>query len=351
VQAAAKSALPQSLSGVAPEDAAALQEISSRLGTVKDLGGLNDLRQWLNNEAAAGYKQDGIAAARGTATKAGFRSAADAARNAYYDQLQKASGIDFQPIKAQQSALLNQQEGAAKLGQTLSSQQGLADEPKSKQQVLAEALTGGRAIKAGPIAGIGQLAAEKILNRTPLTQPNYLIREALKNLPNATPPASVATPSVAPNIAGQLPANATPPTIQGTPVPPSPPPSALPVSQQIALPQPAQPGLPQPSPQAALPNSRATLQLPQTTDGPNPTAPSPSPILNAATARMRIDPTQFQSPQVIPPTGARPVTPTGEVLSPIQRFLQSGELDNSILNPSTDDLKRAISNMRKRRDK
>lgn len=204
VQAAMKSALPQSLAGVAPEDTAALQEMSQRLGTVKDLGGLNDLRQWLNNEASAGYKQDGIAAARGTATKAGIRSAADAARNAYYDQMQQASGIDFQPIKAQQSALLSQQEGAAKLGQTLSAQQAVADEPKNLASRAAEVVTGGRALKAGPIAGAGQLIAEKVFGQKPLTQPNYLIRKFLSDLPDPTPQAA---PPPIPSNAPQLPAN------------------------------------------------------------------------------------------------------------------------------------------------
>jgi len=205
-QAAVRSALPQSLDGVAPEDAAALQEMSQRLGTVKDLGGLNDLRQWLNNEAAAGYKQDGVAAARGTATKAGIRQAADAARNAYFDQMQQASGVDFRPIKAQQSALLDQQEGAAKLGQTLSAQQAIADEPKNIATRAAEVVTGGRALKAGPVAGAGQLIAEKLLGQKPLTQPNYLIRKFLSDLPDPTPQTPSA-PTVLPANAPQIPAN------------------------------------------------------------------------------------------------------------------------------------------------
>ena len=225
VQAAVQSALPQSLAGVAPEDAAALQEISSRLGTVNTLGGLNDLRQWLNNEAAAGYKQDGIAANRGTATKLGFRQAADAARNAYYDQIQNASGIDFQPLKAQQSALMDQQEGAAKLGQTLSSQQAVADEPKSPQQVLADALTGGRALKAGPLAGTTQLIAEKLLGRTPLTQPNYLIGKFLSRLPEPSPalPAQAAPAAAQELNVPKLPANASPQVLTPQPPPPTPP--------------------------------------------------------------------------------------------------------------------------------
>jgi hypothetical protein len=85
-----------------------------------------------------------------------------------------------------QSALLDQQEGAAKLGQTLSAQQAVADEPKNFATRAAEVVTGGRALKAGPVAGAGQLIAEKLLGQKPLTQPNYLIRKMLSNLPDPT---------------------------------------------------------------------------------------------------------------------------------------------------------------------
>ena len=187
VQSAVTSSLPSTLTGVAPEDAAALQQIGDRLGTVKTMGGFNDLRQWLNNEASSSYMKDNIAAGRSSTVNGAYRAAADAARNAYFDQLQNHSGIDFQPIKSQQSALMSQQEGLAGVAQKLSAQQGLADEPKNVQQVLSDALTGGRALKAGPIAGVGQLLAEKALGRTPLTQPNYLIRNMLSNLPDPTP--------------------------------------------------------------------------------------------------------------------------------------------------------------------
>jgi len=214
VQAAVGQSFPQTLAGVSPEDAAAIQQLQGRLGTINTLGGLNDLRQWLNDEAAAGYKQDGVAAARGTATKAGIRTAADAARNAYYDQLQKASGVDFRPLKAQQSALLDQQEGAAKLGQTLSAQQAVADEPKNLGTRAAEVVTGGRALKAGPVAGAGQFIAEKLLGQKPLTQPNYLIRKFLSDLPEPTPPQAIPPQAQSP---GSALARAN--VVQGSPAP------------------------------------------------------------------------------------------------------------------------------------
>jgi hypothetical protein len=351
VQAAVGQSFPQSLAGVSPEDATAIQQLQQRLGTVNTLGGLNDLRQWLNDEAAAGYKQDGVAAARGTATKAGIRTAADAARNAYYDQLQQASGVDFRPLKAQQSALLDQQEGAAKLGQTLSAQQAIADEPKSPQEVFGNALTGGRALKAGPLAGTTQLITEKLLGRTPLTQPNYLIRKFLSDLPDPTPQAPpVGAPQ--PTNAPQLPANASPQMVQGQPIPPQPPPSSAPqlvAPLQPQLPAPVQPQLPVGELQRLLANS-GQLELPSTTDGMTVSqSPStPYPALNEATARTRITPTEFAKPEIIPPT-TRPVTPSGQVQTPLQRFLNAGELDTSLVNPSTDDLKRAIAAMRKRK--
>lgn len=328
VQASVGQSFPKTLSGVSPEDAAAIQQLQQRLGTVNTLGGLNDLRQWLNDEAASGYKQDGIAAARGTATKAGIRAAADAARNAYYDQLQHASGTDFRPIKAQQSALLDQQEGAAKLGQSLSAQQAVADEPKSGRARVGEALTGGRALKAGPIAGIAQLATEKLLGQKPLTQPNYLIRNFLSNLPDPTPttPQGVAIP---PLNSPRLAANATPQVIQGTPV--SPPPQAPPTLQ---LTQALQRLLPQTTSEGSVPAYQQSV--------------SPPPV-NPSTAKTRIAPTRFAPSSEVAPTLTRPVTPSGQVMTPLQRFLQAGDLEKSVVDPSTDDLKRAIANMRKRK--
>lgn len=344
IQAAVGQSFPKTLAGVSPEDAAAIQQLQSRLGTINTLGGLNDLRQWLNDEAAAGYKQDGVAAARGTATKAGIRTAADAARNAYYDQLQQASGTDFRPLKAQQSALLDQQEGAAKLGQTLSAQQAIANEPKSPGARIGEVLTGGRALKAGPIAGAAQLAAEKLLRQTPLTQPNYLIRKFLSDLPEPTPQSpQVAAP--VPSNAPQLPANASPQNLNPQPPAPGPSPQPLLGNPQGQLPATAV--------QALLEQSAQPLALPADTNAMN-VSQSPStqyPPLNADTARTRIAPTQYAAPPPVASTGARPVTPSGQVLTPLQRFLQAGDLGNSIVEPSTDDLKRAIQNMRKRRGK
>lgn len=318
VQNAVKSALPDTLAGVAPEDAAALQDLSTRLGTVNTMGGLNDLRTWLNNEAAASYKQDGIAANRGAATQKAYRTAADTARDSYYDQLQQLSGKDFQPIKQQQSQLMYQQEGLAGLGKNLSAQQAIADEPKAPQQVLSDVLTGGRALKAGPIAGAGQFVAEKLLNRTPLTQPNYLIRKALSNLPEASPaPVVGVSPTSLPN---------------GPALPP-PSPSQLPAADQIM-------NLPPLSASRLLSDSSSARSMPIQT---------PYPDLNEATASTRIQPTQFANPEILPPNVTRPVGPDGQVGVPLQRFLDAGPLGKAIQNPSTNDLIRAIAEMRKRK--
>jgi hypothetical protein len=61
-------------------------------------------------------------------------------------------------------------------------------------------------LKAGPVAGAGQLIAEKVLGQKPLTQPNYLIRKFLSDLPDPTPQTPSA-PTVLPSNAPQIPAN------------------------------------------------------------------------------------------------------------------------------------------------
>lgn len=180
IQSAVEGALPKSLDKFAPEDRAALQDLSDRVGKVDTLQGLNDLRQYLNTEASPTYRAN--RAVSGAVDKA-YANAADAARNAYYDQLQNVSGMDFAPLKQRESALITTKEALGSNSSSLAAKQAQSEEPQNARVMIGNALSGAGAIKAGPVAGLARLIAEKGLKIEPMTQTQYLVRRAFDKLP------------------------------------------------------------------------------------------------------------------------------------------------------------------------
>jgi hypothetical protein len=326
--------------GMSAADIAGINDLIDRSGQITNLGELNGFRGIMNEEASPSYRQSPTQAGRASAPQQVATDTANAVRAHYFDQMQNATvspqnpnGIDFQPLKSQESQLLTTKEAIERI---LS--------PESKAEATFNA--GGKSTKEvlGDLANVIKeprtTVTQTLLRESPATRSANLIRLALKDLPEANPVPAITQNAVGaqPPIAGNLPANASPPTIQGTPVgapPPSPSPIGLQAPAQLQLPAGGDPRFLAP---AASPGTPAP-----------PSTPYPS--LNEATARTRIAPTQFASPEVIPPSGARPVTPSGQVMTPIQRFLQAGDLEPTTTNPSVDDLKRAIAGMRKKSGK
>lgn len=330
--------------GMSSADIAGINDLIHRSGQITNLGDLNSFRQIMNEEASPSYRQTPTRAGQASAPQQVATDAANAVRNHYFDQMQQATGTDFQPLKAQESKLLTTKEAIERMQSPEAKAEATFNAPSTVKESLGNLAN----IIKEPRATVTQT----ILRESPATRAAMLIRKSLTNLPEPTPPNPQGT-VIPPSNAPQLPANATPQIL--TPQPPAPSPA----------PQPSLPGQPQSllaNPQgqlsaANLRNLLATssqpLELPASTNAPN-VAQIPStsyPALNEATARTRVNPTQFSNPEVIPPSGARPVTPSGQVMTPIQRFLNAGELDPSITNPSVDDLKRAIAGMRKKHGK
>lgn len=316
--------------GMSDSDISGINDLIQRSGQINTLGDLNVFRQMMNEEASPLYRQTPTRAGQAAAPQGVVTDAANAVRAHYFDQMQQATvspqnpaGIDFQPLKNQESKLLTAKEAIERM-----------QSPEAKAEATFNAPTTFRE-SAGNLANLIKeprtTVTQTLLRESPATRAGMLIQKSLTDLPEPSQPGPAQFQGVPPSSSPQLPANAIPTTIQGTSVPSPPPPASFLTSQQMALPPPA--------------------QLPQSTAGPTPTPPSPPPPLNQATARMRVNPTQFQSPEQIVSSGARPVTPSGQVMTPIQRFLQAGDLEPNILNPSVDDLKRAIDGMRKKRSK
>lgn len=336
--------------GMSDSDISGINDLIQRSGQINTLGDLNVFRQMMNEEASPSYRQTPTRAGQAAAPQGVVTDAANAVRAHYFDQMQQATvspqnptGIDFQPLKNQESKLLTAKEAIERM-----------QSPEAKAEATFNAPTTLRE-SAGNLANLIKeprtTVTQTLLRESPATRAGMLIQKSLTDLPEPSQPGPAQFQGVPPSSSPQLPADATPTTIQGTPVPAPPPPANLPTSQQLTLPPPAQPTLAAPAAQSTLPSGPEVLQLPQSTAGPTPTPPSPPPPLNQATARMRVDPTQFQSPEQIVSAGARPVTPSGQVMTPIQRFLQAGDLEPNTTNPSVDDLKRAIAGMRKKRGK
>lgn len=294
----------QIVPGMSAADVAGIQDLIDRSGQITNLGELNKFRSLMNDEASPSYRQSPTQAGRASAPQQVATDTADAVRNHYYDQMQQATGTDFQPLKNQQSNLLTTKEAIERMQSPLSKAQADFKAQMTKRAVLGEI---GDAV-VNVVKNPKKLVQEQVLRQSPAASTSYLIRKALTGLPDATPPA--------------------PQSIAAPPPPQAPPPAPIPLWLQRLLPQTASDG--------GVPAYQQ---------------PVPPPPVNPSTAATRVAPTQFAPAPEVAPTLTRPVTPSGQVLTPTQRFLQAGDLDKSITSPSVDDLKRAIENMRTKRKK
>jgi hypothetical protein len=287
---------------MAPADQAAIQQLIERVQSAKTIGDLNRFRQELNVETAPEYRQSQIQAGRSGLSSQATSDLADSVRNAYYDNLQRATGTDFAPLKRQEANLMTVQEA-------LQNQQA----PLAKAEATFQAPTTLRE-KAGNLANIAKdpktTVTQTILREAPAAKTSFLLKRSLQNLPEP----SQSVPSGAPQQAGTSPQNplldrGQPPTIQGTPVDPFPP------SGPPGLGNP-QGTLPAPVTLRGLPSRYTPQQLPSSTDGFTPSPASPPPPFNPDAARMRVQPNQFNQPETAPSRGPIAVTPSGDAALP-----------------------------------
>lgn len=159
---------PSGLKDFAPADAEAINGFRQRLGTVNTLNGANELRMYLNNELAPEFRKNAIAAGRSGALDKAMENARSALRAPYDDQLQKATGQDFSGLKRTEGGIIKAQEAMGNAAPGLATKQALAEEPRGWKGNAAYALKGANSLRGGPVAGIADLAAEKILGSTPL---------------------------------------------------------------------------------------------------------------------------------------------------------------------------------------
>jgi hypothetical protein len=232
-------------------DVSAINKLIQRTQQAKTIGDLNTFRQELNKSTSSVYRQTSTQAGNAPLGAQAEDDLAGDVRTAYYDNLQKATGIDFTPLKIQESNLIRTQEA-------LQNQQS----PLAKAEATFKAPTTFRE-SAGNVANViaspKTTVTQTILRESPATRISILLQKSLSDLPEPTP-----VPSFTPRAALPAPAQAQLPAQVGGAyqmpgkVPYSPGMSAgersaalnhwLRQRQQMALPAQAQP-IPLPPPQ------------------------------------------------------------------------------------------------------
>jgi hypothetical protein len=279
---------PKSLQGFAPEDAAAVQDLKARLGNVTTLGGLNDLRQYLNTELASQFKMNTVAAGNSGAVTSAMQDALKATRNMYYDELQKASGQDFQGAKRMESSVLKAEEALGNAAPGMAARQAIAEQPRSIRGHAADIVQGAHTLKGGPVAGATQFIASKVLGETPMTPVQEGLKSFFGNLPPASPPQIVPAGGGVPRLLPAQP-RLVAPAPQQLNAPAAPP--------YVGRPQILSPARPSLAPPPAPPMLEAGTGNPEFV-----TPPSSYPPLNEPTAQTSVNagtprPTQEEVPQ------------------------------------------------------
>jgi hypothetical protein len=287
---------------MAPADRAAIQELMERTQNAKTIGDLNTFRQELNTSTSSIYRKNSVQAGSAPLGAQIEDDLAGWVRNAYYDELGNATGTDFSPLKRQEANLINVQESLENQQTPLAKAQATFNAPTTVRQKAGNFAN----IFKDPKAGVTQT----ILREAPAAKTAFLLRRSLTNLPEFFPEvAPVNSPQAGISPQQPLLGRGQPETIRGTPVDPFPPQG------------PPRLGNPQGTLQApitlrGLPSRYSPPQLPTSTTGFTPEPASPPPPFNPDTARMRVQPNQFRSPDTIPSRGSIAVSPAGDASLP-----------------------------------
>jgi hypothetical protein len=191
---------------MAPADVSAINELASRVEQAKTIGDLNKFRQELNTETAPEYRQSQVQAGRSGVSSQATSDLAGWVRNAYYDNLQDATGTDFAPLKRQEANLITTQEALQNQQAPLAKAEATHNAPATLRET------------AGNIANVVKdpktTVTQTILRESPATKVATLLQKSLADLPEAPTSTGIPPP---PAVRGQLPA----------PAPVQPPPQAL----------------------------------------------------------------------------------------------------------------------------
>lgn len=185
-------------------DSSAIRNLIHRTQQAKTIGDLNTFRQQLNTETAPDLGKVQLKQGSNVSSEAANKLAGEV-RDAYYDNLQQATGTDYTPLKKQESNLLttlqslqSQQAPMAKAEATFA-----ASNPYSRLSTPKET--------AGNIANVIKepktTITQTILRESPATKLSTLLQKSLTDLPAPPTSTGVPAPPVVQAPRAQLPAH------------------------------------------------------------------------------------------------------------------------------------------------
>ena len=174
-----------------PADVSAIRNLMMRVKQIDNLGDLNNFRQELNTETAPEYKQSQIQAGRsGLSVQAASDLAGDV-RSQYYADLGKATGVDYAPLKMQESNLLTTLEALQNQKSTLARSEATFNAPSTLKETIGNV--------ANVIKDPKTTITQTILRESPATRISTLLQKSLADLqpaPQNAPQLTAGTPQL-----------------------------------------------------------------------------------------------------------------------------------------------------------
>jgi hypothetical protein len=167
-----------------------VQSLMDDIGKAKDLNDLNKYRKLFNDYAAPSYDKTSVAQGQAPNAQQAYRTAADAVRQDYYGRLQQLTGVDMRPTMSRESALMDVKQSLGSQGSQLLQKNAVATEPKP---LLRDAID--RVSKEGITRGAASFVKDRMFGETPLSQPQYLAKRFLSNLPEPSNGLTFVSPS------------------------------------------------------------------------------------------------------------------------------------------------------------
>jgi hypothetical protein len=164
-----------------PSEVTALNNLRDRAGKVQTLGDMYKFKQYLDKEQAPSFRNNAIAAGRSSVIDDAQGKVLSALRDHYYQSLEDATGLDFQPAKRMESSLLKAQEALGNASPGLVNKDVIANEKQGAVSRFGDVLEGGSKISKGGIPGVGYVAEK--LRGTPLDQMQRQLKTAFSDLP------------------------------------------------------------------------------------------------------------------------------------------------------------------------
>ena len=159
-------------------DASAIRNLMMRTSRADTVGELYNFKKTLDTETAAQYSQTQVKEGTTGISNQARNDLVGAVRGYFYDTLGKASGVDFQPLKLQESNLIKTQGALQKMESPLSIAEAKAQAPSSWKENIGTAADVIRAPKT--------TVTQHILGETPATKVANLLQKSLADLPEPT---------------------------------------------------------------------------------------------------------------------------------------------------------------------